>query len=128
MKDAFLFLLQLAILCAIYTISNYIVIWTDVPIPASVLGMIVLYGCLVKGIVSLNYIERAAVFLINHLGFFFIPFAVGLMNYGGLIRASGWQLLMMIVGSTLIGLVVTSGITQYLSAKEQSKHERSDSV
>jgi holin-like protein len=128
MKNAFIFWSQLLILLSIYLGSNYIVDLINLPIPGSVLGMILLFLCLSMGIVKLNYIEKAAEFLIKHLALFFVPYAVGLMSYGDLIKTSGWKLLLMIVGSTVIGLVVTSGITQYLSSKGTKKHVRSDSI
>ena len=127
MKNAVLFLLQLLILISFYIGSNYIVKLINLPIPGSVLGMILLFVGLRVGIVKLNYIEKAAEYLIKHLALFFVPYAVGLMTYGDLIKTSGWKLLLMIVGSTVIGLVVTSGITQYLSSKGTKKHVPSDS-
>ncbi|MDF2791611.1 MAG: rane protein, partial [Neobacillus sp.] len=102
--------------------SNYIAKLTNLPIPGNVLGMILLFLSLTMRIVKLNYIEKAAEYLIRHLALFFIPYAVGLMTYGDLFITSGWQLLLMVVGSTVIGLVVTSSITQYLSSKETQKH------
>ncbi len=128
MKNTLLFLFQLSILTLISGGANYIVKIMHLPIPGSVLGMIALYVCLTKGIIKIKYIERASLFLINHLALFFIPFAVGFMTYGDLISTSGIQLLLMIAGSTIIGLAVTSGISQYLSEKEASKHERSESI
>lgn len=98
-------------------------------IPASVLGMIFLYILLSSGMVKMRLIEKGANFLIKHLALFFVPFAVGLMNYTGLIKASGVQLLLMIAGSTIIGLLITAGITQSLTRreKERTHHERSHS-
>lgn len=128
MKNAVLFLSQLLILMSIYIGSNYIVELIHLPIPGSVLGMILLFVSLSMGIVKLKYIEKAAEYLIKHLALFFVPYAVGLMTYGDLIKTSGWKLLVMIVGSTVIGLVVTSGITQYLSSKGTKKHVRSDTI
>jgi holin-like protein len=128
MKNAVLFLSQLLILMSIYIGSNYIVKLIHLPIPGSVLGMILLLISLSMGIVKLKYIEKAAEYLIKHLALFFVPYAVGLMTYGDLIKTSGWKLLVMIVGSTVIGLVVTSGITQYLTSKGTKKHVRSDTI
>ncbi|WP_253958177.1 CidA/LrgA family protein [Metabacillus halosaccharovorans] len=128
MRNIVFFIFQLLILIAIYTGSNFIVRQTSLPVPGNVLGMILLFLCLTTGIVKLKYIEKAAEFLIKHLSLFFIPYAVGLMTYGKLIQTSGWELLLMIAGSTVIGLVVTSGITQYLSSKETQKHGRSNSI
>ncbi|HEY4551007.1 MAG TPA: CidA/LrgA family protein [Bacillus sp. (in: firmicutes)] len=127
MKNALLFIAQLFMIWAIYTISVYIVDFLHLPIPGSVLGMILLFFLLIKGIIQVRYIERAASFLNKHLAFFFIPFAVGLMNYGGLIKTSGFQLLIMIAGSSIIGLLITGGLTQYLSGKAGVKREHSNS-
>jgi len=126
-KNALLFLAQLFIIWAIYTLSDYIVDFLHLPIPASVFGMIVLFLLLSKGIIQVRYIERAASFLNKHLAFFFVPFAVGLMNYGGLIKSSGVQILLMIMGSSVVGLLITAGLTQYLSRREGAKREQSNS-
>ncbi|MCQ6276981.1 CidA/LrgA family protein [Bacillus sp. V3B] len=127
MKKALLFFAQLFVIWAIYTLSDFIVSFLHLPVPASVFGMVLLYLLLVSGILQVRYIERAAAFLNKHLAFFFIPFAVGLMNYGGLIQSSGLQLLIMIGGSSIVGLLITSGLTQYLSRREETKRERSNS-
>jgi holin-like protein len=73
----------------------------------------------------LEYIEKGSAFLNKHLAFFFVPYAVGLMNYGGLIKSHGLQLMLMVAGSTMIGLVITAGSTQYLTRKEKTSHEQS---
>jgi holin-like protein len=131
MKSAILFFAQLFILIAIYQVSSYIVSLLGIPVPASVLGMIFLYILLSNGIVKLRYIELAASFLLKHLSLFFIPIAVGLMDYGGLIQASGVQLIVMIAASSIVGLFVTGGLTQFLSTKkvqkEENYHEQSHS-
>jgi holin-like protein len=131
MKHAVIFFAQLFFLYAIYQVSNYIVSFLDIPIPASVLGMILLYVLLSNGIVQLRYIEVAASFLLKHLSLFFIPIAIGLMDYGGLIQTSGIQLVVMIAASSFIGLFVTGGLTQFLSTKkvqkEENYHEQSHS-
>ncbi|RKL65523.1 murein hydrolase regulator LrgA [Salipaludibacillus neizhouensis] len=127
MRNAVIFLLQVLFLIAIFSASNFIVKYTNLFIPGNVLGMILLFVSLTLGIVKLNYIEKAAEYLIKHLALFFIPYAVGIMTYGDLIKTSGWKLLVMIVGSTIIGLIITSGMTQYLSSKEKQKHVQSDS-
>lgn len=128
-KNVLMFLSQLFLLWAIYQLSSFIVGILHLPIPASVLGMILLYIFLSSGIIQIRYIEKSTSFLIRHLALFFVPFAVGLMNYAGLIKTSGMQLLLMIAGSTIIGLLITAGLTQSLSRreKERTHHEQSHS-
>ncbi|WP_077623373.1 CidA/LrgA family protein [Sediminibacillus massiliensis] len=129
MKNTILFLAQLFVIWLIYIISDYAVTLLHLPIPASVLGIIFLYICLSSKIIKLSYIEKAVVFLNNHLAFFFLPYAVGLMSYAGLIKASGFQLIGMIILSTLIGLLVSSGLSQAMTKKEEEpRYERSNSL
>ncbi|MGM0901034.1 MAG: CidA/LrgA family protein [Bacillota bacterium] len=124
MKHALIFFAQLFFLIAIYQVSTYIVSFLELPVPASVLGMILLYLLMSNGIVKLKYIEVAASFLLKHLSLFFIPIAVGLMDYGGLIQTSGIQLILVIAVSSMIGLFVTGGLTQLLARKKVQKEER----
>ncbi|WP_251550343.1 CidA/LrgA family protein [Neobacillus muris] len=119
-KNAFLFIIQLVFIWAIYACSKYAVETFHIPIPSSVLGMVILYVMLVCKIIQVKFIEKGAAFLNKHLGFFFVPIAVGLMNYGGLIKTNGWQLLLMIAGSTIIGLAISAAATQYLTKKERN--------
>ena len=126
MKTALIFLGQLLIITLVYKLSEYAVAFFQLPIPASVFGMIFLFLLLITGILKVKYIEKAAAFLNKHLAFFFIPYAVGLMNYGDLIKSSGLQLLLMIIGSSVVGLLITSGVTQSLISREEKKHGQPD--
>ncbi|WP_260471811.1 CidA/LrgA family protein [Bacillus salinus] len=130
MKKFVEFAAQLFLIWLVYAVSDYIVKLVQLPIPASVFGLIVLYALLVSGIIKIQYIERGATFLNRHLAFFFVPIAVGLMNYGGLIKTNGLQWLGIILGSSIIGLLVSGFLTQYLSKveKEDHKHEQSHSI
>ena len=107
-------------------VSEFVVTFLDLPIPGNVFGLIFLFVLLLTGVVKVNYIEKAAGFLNKHLAFFYIPFGVGLMNYGDLIKTNGLSILVMIIGSSIIGLIVTSGSAQYLSRKAGVKRGQSD--
>lgn len=131
MKNTGLFLGQLLIIWLIYICSQYIVSFLHLPIPGSVLGMLLLYFALSKNIITLGLIEKGAIFLTKHLTFLFLPFVVGLMSYGDLIKTSGIQLFVMIAASTIIGMIVTGAVSQFLSGREKEvlkEHEHSDAV
>jgi holin-like protein len=130
-KNTGLFLGQLLIIWLIYICSQYIVSFLHLPIPGSVLGMLLLYFALSKNIITLGLIEKGAIFLTKHLTFLFLPFVVGLMSYGDLIKTSGIQLFVMIAASTIIGMIVTGAVSQFLSGREKEvlkEHEHSDAV
>jgi holin-like protein len=126
MKNILLFLGQLLLICLIYLVSEFVVTYLDLSIPGNVFGLIFLFVLLLTGVVKVNYIEKAAGFLNKHLAFFYIPFGVGLMNYGDLIKSNGISILVMIIGSSIIGLLVTSGSAQFLSRKAGVKRGQSD--
>jgi len=127
-RNIFIFCVQLIFLWGIYQFSNLIIKVFHIPVPASILGILILYTLLSTKIIKLKNIEMAASFLNKHLAFFFIPFAVGLMNYGSLVKTIGLQLMVMIIGSTFIGLAITSGLTQFFIRKDKKKDEHSHSL
>lgn len=121
MKRAVLFIGQIAFLIVLYQLSVLITATLNIPIPASVFGMLALLLLLSTGVVPDRFIALGATFLNKHLAFFFIPIAVGLMAYGDLIRSDGLSLFLMIAGSSIIGLLATSGLSAILSAKGREK-------
>ncbi|RHW41652.1 CidA/LrgA family protein [Neobacillus notoginsengisoli] len=127
LKQFVVFLAQLLCIWAIYMVSVYITDFYHLTIPASVLGMVILFFLLASGIVKVRSIEMAGAFLNKHLGFFFVPIAVGLMDFGGLIKTSGLQIFIMIAGSTIVGLLLTGSLTQLLAKGERKQHERHNS-
>ncbi|WP_203362684.1 CidA/LrgA family protein [Bacillus sp. REN10] len=123
MRDGAVFMLQIALLWLINEVSYFITDFFHIPIPGNVFGMMVLFLLLMTNLIPVRWVERGASFLNKHLSFFFVPIAVGLMMYGGLIKASGWELAVVIFGSSIVGLVITGGITQVLSEKSRRKEK-----
>ena len=112
------YLVQLALLWAIYLLSDFLVALTGLPIPASVLGIIILFGLLCLGVIKLEQVEGMADFLLKHLVFFFIPIVAGLMEWGGMFKAHGLTLAFAIAVSSLASLFACAWITLALRRKE----------
>ena len=107
MRQTWRLLWQTVVLAAIAWLADYAVTVLDLPVPGNVLGIMVLFLLLSAGVVKERWISEAASFLLRHLVFFFIPVAVGLMNWGAVFYDYGWVLLGAIVGSTALPLLVT---------------------
>ena len=75
----------------------------SLPVPGNVLGMILLALALLCGLVKLELVKPCADLLLKHLGFFFVPAGVGLIQHLGLI-ADEW--LPILVGTFLSILAV----------------------
>lgn len=121
LKNAFKILIQIFLLWIIYYTSTWVVRFFHIPLPGSVLGMIVLFTLLSAGIIKEQWLTAAAAPMLKHLSFFFIPIAVELMQWGDLFRQKGHLLFLPLVISTLVALLVTGGVVQLLL---KSKHEK----
>ena len=78
-------ILQFGLLFLFLAIGELIVWLTGIPVPSSILGMLMLTASLQVGVVKPRHVERVANFLVHNLGFFFVPAGVGLMNCLGII-------------------------------------------
>ncbi len=121
MRQTWRLLWQTAVLAAIAWLADYAVTVLDLPVPGNVLGIMVLFLLLSAGVVKERWISEAASFLLRHLVFFFIPVAVGLMNWGEVFYDYGWVLLGAIVGSTALPLLVTGWLAGALRRRPKKE-------
>lgn len=120
---ALFFVCQLTGLWGLNELGYFITEQLHLPFPGNVMGLLLLFVLLVTDIIKLAWIENAASFLIRHLAFFFIPVAVGLMEVGGLLVMNGVAIMTSLVVSAVVGLLVTSGISQLLERRKERAHE-----
>ena len=79
----------------------------SLPFPGPVIGLVLLLP-------SLHFtwirepVAAAAEFLLAHLSLLFVPVGVGVITHLDLVSRYGWQLLLVIVLSTWIGMAVTA--------------------
>ena len=122
MRATLKLLWQTALLTAIYWGCDQITRLTGIPIPGNVLGIIVLFVLLLTGVVKESHICTAAEYFLRHLVFFFVPIAVGLMQWGGVFYEYGWTLLIAIVISAILPLL-TVGLLGRALRRRASKRE-----
>jgi holin-like protein len=112
---------QLFVLWMIFRAGEWIVARLHLPIPGSVLGMLLLFLLLSLGMVREEWLRDGAAILTKHLAFFFIPIAVGLMQWGELFWLDGHWLLLALGLSTLAALFVTGAVAQGLGQRHQGR-------
>ena len=98
---------QLAIIIGCLAVGELIVWLTRVPVPSSILGMLLLTALLQMKVVKIEWVESLSNFLISNMGFFFVPPGVALMLYFDIIEAEFWPIVISVVASTVIVLVMT---------------------
>lgn len=114
MQNVLKTLAQIFLLWFIYYISSWTVEFFHLPLPGSVLGMLLLFVLLSAGILKEEWLSLGANPLLKHLSFFFIPIAVGLMDWGELFIQKGHLLFLPLVISALVALMATGGTVQLL--------------
>lgn len=116
-------ILQCAVLFG-FLAAGELVIWlTSVPVPSSIIGMILLAASLQSGRLKLHQVEDFADFLTRNLGLFFVPAGVGVMRCLGIISDQWIPIVVATVVSTFIIIAVT-GWTHQLSRRASKKMRR----
>lgn len=115
--------LQIGFLFLVFRAGEWGVAWLHVPLPGNVAGMLLLFGLLSGGMVRESWIHEGAGLLTKHLAFFFIPIAVGLMEWGPLFRREGLWLLLALVVSTLAALLASGGVAHVFGAQIRPRGE-----
>ena len=83
-----------------------------VPVPGSVIGLLLLWLSLGLGVVQLSWLERAADHLLGVLGLLFVPATVGFTNY--LSAGAAWGLWLLVM---LAGLLCGAGVTGVIASR-----------
>ncbi|MCM2532068.1 CidA/LrgA family protein [Neobacillus pocheonensis] len=91
-----------------------------VPIPASMIGLILLFLALLLKIVKLEWVEQGGKWLLAELLLFFVPSAVGIVNYKQILGWQGIELVVLIGFSTLIVMGSTAFIAEKLYNRKRS--------
>ena len=107
---------QIALLCCASWAGHELVARAHIPLPGNIAGLVLMFLALWSGVVPLRCVERGATLLVRHLSLFFVPIAAGLTTFGDLLAKSGWGILGVLAGSSIIGLVVTGHVSQAVAA------------
>lgn len=118
-KMGSIFIGQLLILWLLHEAGGLIARYLKLPIPGSVIGMVLLFILLSTGILKLKWIDLASSFLLKHLIFFFIPITVGIMTLGPIFLQHGIPFLVILLTSGVIGMVVTGHLTQFIANRKE---------
>ncbi len=100
-----------------------IVTLLHLPLPGSVIGLLLLALSLHFKIIKVEYIQDGAGFLIGILTLFFIPATVGVIDYPELWSKTGLLIIIAVIASTLVSIYITGLLSQLIEKKEAAKKE-----
>ena len=89
-------------------------------IPGSLIGMIILFILLTTQVIKYDFVDDVGEFFVNNMGFFFVPVAVSIMNYFGILAPIWWKLLLIIIISFFLTFV-SVGLSVKLTMLLQDK-------
>lgn len=99
---------QIGIVFTVCWLSQVLAAGLPFDFPASVIGMIVLFLCLMTGILKIEHIQEKADFLLGNMAFFFVPAGVSIMNYFDILKDSLIPFLVICIVSTVVTFAVTA--------------------
>lgn len=116
-------IVQIALLSFLYVIGNEIQQMLHLPIPGSVIGMLLLFGLLSTNIIQESWIQSGSNVVIKHLTFFFIPATAGILDYFHVFSGKGSLLVLIVLFSTFL-VMVGSGLTsQWILRRKGADHD-----
>ena len=105
---------QFLIILAISFAGELLKYLLPIPVPASIYGMIIMFVCLMTGIIKLEQVKETGKFLIDIMPVMFIPAGVGLITSWGVLKAQIIPIVVIIIFSTVLVMGVSGKVTQYV--------------
>ena len=99
---------QIGIFFTVCWLSQVVAAYLPFSFPASVIGMILLFLCLLTGILKIEHIQEKADFLMENMAFFFVPAGVSVMNYFDILKSTLVPFLIICVVSTIVTFAATA--------------------
>ncbi|PTN09180.1 CidA/LrgA family protein [Mangrovibacterium marinum] len=116
---------QLFIILAINLAGDLISRYLHLPLPGPITGMLLLLILLLTGVLKEREIRDTADFMLQNMGFFFIPAGVSVMISYHALDGFYFETVLVVVLSTILVMAVTALATQLfirLNEKKNGKH------
>ncbi|MGE7949783.1 CidA/LrgA family holin-like protein [Lysinibacillus sp. NPDC093688] len=112
-------IVQIGYLYVILFVGNSIARLLHLPIPGSIIGLVLLFLLLQFHIIKLEWIELGAALLLSELLLFFIPSAIGVIDYTALFGVQGVKAVLVIVLSAIVVMFATGFTAQLLGQRKK---------
>jgi holin-like protein len=117
--------LQIGLLALLYLLGSALASYFHLPLPGSILGMLLLFFALLLGVCRMSWIEEGAVLHLKHITLLFIPPIINVVQYTGIFRKEGAKLLIVLGISSFIVLLVTAYAAEWYE-KIKRRHSNGD--
>lgn len=99
---------QVLLYAGLFVFAEYLVDWLHLPLPANLVGMVLMLTLILCRALPLNWVRAGARWLLAEMLLFFVPAVVAVVNYAQLLMVDGWRIFAVIALSTLMVLGATA--------------------
>ncbi|WP_019240639.1 MULTISPECIES: CidA/LrgA family holin-like protein [Bacillus] len=117
-------IIQIAILYVFLLIGNVAHTYLHIPLPGSIIGLLLLFLALSQKIFSVKWIEQGASFLLAFLPLLFVPTLVGIIKYPELFYGKGILVLLVVIISTVMTIIAAGRASQFIESKTKDREEK----
>lgn len=100
---------------------------TALPIPGTIVALLVLFILLVSGLLKIESVEQAANVLLANMVILFLPPSLKLIEVYSLFSGQFFKIVLLLVLTTVLTLIVTAYTVQGLIRLQEIRHERRNS-
>lgn len=102
-------------------LGEVLIALTNLPLPPSVIGLLILFFALQTKVVKLETVQSLAKVMLDYLVLMVVPACISIMQYLDLIRDDLWVLLVATTLSTFLVLISTGKSYQWLRRYQKSR-------
>jgi len=113
---------QLAIILSVYLTGVLLETVFSLPIPGSIIGMLLMLSLLHLKIVKVEMIEDVSNFFLDNMVFFFIPVTVGIMSSYQILDGYLFKVVGIIVASVIITIAITASIVEFIANRKDARN------
>lgn len=112
---------QVLLYAGLFVCAEYLVNWLHLPLPANLVGMLMLLMLIVCRVIPLDWVRAGARWLLAEMLLFFVPAVVAVVNYAQLLMVDGWRIFLVIALSTTLVLGATAWVVDKVYRYEVSR-------
>ncbi len=107
-----------ALMFSFLALGEGIRLLSGLPVPGSVIGMVLLTLALGLKVVKIEWVKPVADALVSHMSFLFVPAGVGLVLYLDILSAEFLPILVSSVASTVLVLTVVGLAAKFFGGRD----------
>ena len=123
MKKLFIILIQIFFIYIICKFGETIQQVLHLPIPGSIIGLVLLFLLLITKIIPEKWIMEGANLLLSVMTLFFVPATVGIMNYFHIFQGKGSLLILLIILSTVLVMLSSGFVAEKWNKKSVGRED-----